>query len=154
MQKSKKDLFFVSLQLLLFLALIPDLKELAILFPRFIYPIGIVLLISGVIIVLTALLQLNKNLSPFPTPKTGGHLIQTGLFHYVRHPIYSGIILSAFGLAFFSGSGSRLLVCFLLYVLFYFKSNYEELKLIQVYPEYIDYKKRTTKFFPKINVFR
>jgi protein-S-isoprenylcysteine O-methyltransferase Ste14 len=58
----------------------------------------------GLIILLVALLQVNKNLTPFPTQLSEGTHIKTGLYKLVRHPIYSGIILAAIGFGLFQES--------------------------------------------------
>ena len=97
--------------------------------------------------------QLNKNLTPFPTPKENGFLINTGLYKYVRHPIYSGIFLAAIGIAFYTSSYWQLVISFILLILFYYKSKYEESLLIETYKEYEEYKKVTRRFFKLINPF-
>ena len=99
-----KDLMFVSIQLLLFIVYIIPLFSLDFkIFEPFKY-IGLVIAILGLLILMGALLQLNKNLTPFPTPLSDGTLIKTGLYKLVRHPIYSGIILAAIGFGLFQES--------------------------------------------------
>lgn len=73
-----------------------------------------------------AILQLNKNLTPFPTPKEDGTLIQNGVYKFIRHPIYTGIILIAIGFGLFHQSLWEIFIGIVLWVLFYFKSSYEE----------------------------
>ena len=107
---------------------------------------GAIISILGFLIILIAILQLNKNLTPFPTPKENGSLINTGLYKYVRHPIYSGIFLAAIGIALYTGSYWQLVISFILLILFYFKSKYEESLLIEKYKDYEDYKKVTRRF--------
>lgn len=97
---------------------------------------------------MVALFNLDKSLTPFPTPKSNSELITSGLYKYVRHPIYTGILLTVFGYGFYSESVSRLTISVLLLILFYFKTNYEEQKLSQKYPEYGAYKARTGRFIP------
>ena len=105
---------------------------------------------SGLLIVLLALLQLNKSLSPFPTPKEEGKLVEHGLYKFVRHPIYSGIILATISFGLFQGSVWKIVVGIACWVLFYFKSAYEELLLDRRYENYKMYSKRTGRFFPKV----
>lgn len=102
---------------------------------------------SGFAIILIAILQLNKNLTPFPTPKENGELISTGLYKYIRHPIYTGIFLASLGIAFYTSSYWQLAIAIILLILFYFKSTYEESLLIQKYKDYEAYIKRTRRFF-------
>ena len=44
----------------------------------------------GLSLMALAALQLNRNLSPFPSPKKKSRLITSGAYKYVRHPIYTG----------------------------------------------------------------
>ena len=110
------------------------------------YP-GLVLSGFGFLVILIAILQLNKNLTPFPTPVDSGILIRTGLYKYARHPIYTGIFLAALGLGLFNNSLWQLSIAFILLILFYFKSTYEESMLVEKYEDYLDYRKATGRFF-------
>lgn len=73
-------------------------------FPDNIQKIGLFVSVWGLLIFSLALLQLNKYLSPFPTPKNSAVLIQLGLYKWVRHPIYSGIIFMLMGYAVYQTS--------------------------------------------------
>jgi protein-S-isoprenylcysteine O-methyltransferase Ste14 len=106
--------------------------------------------LAGICIIGLAILQLNKNLTPFPAPVEGGNLIQTGLYKYVRHPIYGGIILSAVSFGIATGSTWKIGIGLVLWILFYFKSRYEEALLEKQYPEYKTYRQHTGRFFPFI----
>jgi protein-S-isoprenylcysteine O-methyltransferase Ste14 len=111
---------------------------------------GLVIAFFGGIIITLALLQLNKNLSPFPTPKDSASLLQNGLYKYMRHPIYTGIILLFSGYSVYQNSVYKLLISVFLVILFYLKSNYEEQRLEQKFPNYQRYKDKTGRFFPWI----
>lgn len=148
MQPTTKDYLFVSIQLLLFLAYLFDVILMVMDLPPLVAKIGLAASIIGVLVSILALLQLNRHLSPFPTPKADGQLIQTGLYKYIRHPIYTGILLMVFGYALYGESLYRLIVAAALLILFYLKSSYEEERLMQVYPEYETYRKSTGRFFP------
>jgi len=112
--------------------------------------LGLTAGLSGLLIVLIAILQLNKSLSPFPTPKRSGILIQSGLYKYIRHPIYSGIILAAIALGVFDESIWKIGIGFLLWVLFFFKSRYEEQLLLTRFTGYKMYIENAYRFFPFI----
>jgi protein-S-isoprenylcysteine O-methyltransferase Ste14 len=112
--------------------------------------IGLVLAIFGFIVVALALLQLNKNLSPFPTPKDSAILIQNGLYTWVRHPIYSGIIILFVGYGIYQDSFFKLVITMFVWVLFYFKTQYEELQLQRKFTEYRVYKSKVGRFFPNL----
>lgn len=150
MNLKAKDIAYVGLQLTLFVSFLLDISSLSFRLPVWIDYLLLPLILIGGGVVLLALLQLKTNLSIFPTPLRGSNLITQGLFKYIRHPIYSGILLSAFALALYLGSGYKLLIAFLLLILFYFKSSYEEKLLLQKFPEYKDYMKRSGRFLPRI----
>lgn len=145
--RTAKDYWFVGIQFTLFFAFLFN-------FPNSIgihfwgKYLGLGIAIVGLAIVIIALLNLDKNLTAFPTPKAQSELITTGLYAFMRHPIYSGILLTVFGFSAFSDSVFRLIISFSLLVLFYFKTNYEEQKLFDKYPEYTAYKAKTGRFFP------
>jgi protein-S-isoprenylcysteine O-methyltransferase Ste14 len=110
--------------------------------------LGALLATGGIGIVLFALIQLKTNLTAFPTPKANGTLIQVGLYKYMRHPIYGGIILSTIGIGLLTGSLWQLSIGMILWILFYFKSSYEERLLSNTYVDYSNYKLTTSRFFP------
>lgn len=150
MKKTYKDYLFVGIQFFLFfMYVLPvSFRDFKLLYSiKFIG--GIVSLFGGLVL-LFALLQLNTNLSPFPSPKRSAFLVKTGMYKYVRHPIYSGIILLFIGYAVYKASVYKMIIALLLLGLFYLKSKYEESKLKLHYKEYSQYCNETARFFPKI----
>ncbi|MUP46578.1 isoprenylcysteine carboxylmethyltransferase family protein [Gramella sp. BOM4] len=150
MRLKKKDYFFVGIQLLLFVLYYFDFRILKLAFPQFLKDSFLVFAILGAVISLVAILQLKRNLSPFPTPKSGGSLIRSGLYKYVRHPIYSGILIAFGSYSIYSASGFRFLVSLALYVLFSLKIAYEEQLLLRKFDKYREYMANTGKFIPKL----
>lgn len=149
MKLTSKDYFFVSVQAILFIVYVFDF------FPKLKIPVhisyaGILFAAVGILIAVSAVLKLDRNLTPFPTPKDGTQLITSGWYRFSRHPIYTGIMMFVFGYALFRMSVFKLLVSVCLLILFWFKTNYEEHQLRKKFPEYNDYQKRTGRFFPKI----
>lgn len=149
-----KDYFYVGVQSVLFAAFIGlQLHPLALL-PRIVLPepiptLGLGLVVVGSLCILIALLQLSERLSPFPTPKANARLLQNGLFGLIRHPIYSGLILAFSGWSLRNESPEQMLVSLLLWALFWFKSRYEEERLLEHFPDYAEYRKKTGRFWPK-----
>ena len=118
--------------------------------PEILFWFGVFIFVFGALMTVVAVLQLNINLSAFPSPLADSKLIETGVYKFIRHPIYTGLILAFFGYAIISDSGYKLLVTLGLFSWFYFKTRYEENLLIQKFPNYLDYKKRSGRFFPKL----
>lgn len=148
MKISTKDILFVVLQFLIFIAYAFEVDSMKILFPEIIFWLGVILFVIGSFITLTGALQLNIHLSPFPSPLPGSKLIENGVYKISRHPIYTGIILAFFGYAFISDSGYRIIITGFLWLLFYYKSVYEETQLLDKFPKYSAYKSRTGRFLP------
>lgn len=94
--------------------------------------------------------NLGRTLTAMPIPKSDGELCTSGIYGFVRHPIYSFVLLLCVGLCLQSGSVYKFLLTFLLAILFYSKSNYEERYLFQKYPEYETYSQRVPRFIPFI----
>lgn len=150
MKKSSWDYIYVAIQLILFVIYIIPTTALRFSTYEILKNIGLITLILGVLIGIISLLQLNKNLSPFPTPVSGSELIRGGAYKYIRHPIYTGILFALFGYGLHIGSGYKLIITSALLILFFFKSKYEEKKLTSIFIDYPIYKKRTGRFLPKL----
>ena len=59
--------------------------------------VGFLLIISSSIVMLIAIKDLGSNLSPFPRPIVNGNLITSGIYRFIRHPMYYSLILISFG---------------------------------------------------------
>jgi len=148
MQKTSKDYWFVGIQLILFLLFVvtPSIPQIPL--PKMLTILGLVISAIGLVIILLSIFQLSDALTPYPSPKQNASLKTNGLYRFSRHPIYSGILLLCVGWTLYSASFSRIFIVVVLYALFYFKSNYEEERLVTVYgEEYTKYKKKTARFF-------
>ena len=105
--------------------------------------IGAWLLIRGVA-------DLGRSLSPLPRPRPDGRLIDTGIYARLRHPIYAGMIVAAFGWSALTGSLGALVATLLLAVFLDAKARREEAWLLERYDGYADYRRRSKRFLPGI----
>lgn len=115
--------------------------------------LGPTFIVAGLILVYKSAADLKDNLSPWPVatdPNGRGSLIEEGIYSYIRHPMYSGLLLGMAGLSILTDSTTRLLLTFVLYLVLDAKSDYEETSLIETYgSEYLEYKAKVkSKFFP------
>lgn len=110
--------------------------------------VGGVLFFAGIVLAATGAANLGKNLTPLPRPNEKGTLIVTGAFRLVRHPIYGGITLIAFGWGLWLHSWLTILYALLLFAFFDIKSRREEQWLVEKFPEYAAYRKRVRKLIP------
>jgi protein-S-isoprenylcysteine O-methyltransferase Ste14 len=142
-----KDILYVGIQFLLLSVFLIN-KENSLEIPYAVRLLGLVLGILGALVVSIAIVELSISLSPFPTPKQNGQLVTNGFYHYVRHPIYTGIIFGTIGVSLFQGSVTLMITSLLLVVLFYFKARYEERLLAVQYPTYGLYQQSTKMLIP------
>ncbi|MEB3289538.1 MAG: isoprenylcysteine carboxylmethyltransferase family protein [Leptolyngbya sp.] len=106
------------------------------------------LAILAVLLLGRGLLDLGQNLTPLPYPREDGELVQTGVYGWVRHSLYSGLILGTFALGLWRFSLSHLAVSLALFGVLNAKANQEEIWLQDRYPEYQDYRQRVKKLIP------
>ena len=126
MKRSVKDIFFMGMQAVLFLLYLARIKEIDVTIPYGLRIIGLLISVLGVLMMFSSVIALNRSLSAFPTPKQNAELVRTGLYKYIRHPIYTGILLFCVGYSLFSENTLRFIVFILLMILFRFKAGYEE----------------------------
>ena len=148
MKLTNKDYLFVTLQMILFVIYIFDILP-KFKVPAYLSSAGVFVAVSGVVISVVAMLKLDQNLTAFPTPKANSELVSSGLYKFIRHPIYTGVILFVFGYAVFKMSIFKMILAVLLLILFWFKSKYEEKRLQEKYSGYSEYQQKTGRFFPK-----
>lgn len=116
--------------------------------------IGVSATIAGLIFALVAIGEHGRvnhgGPSAFPIPRQHADLITSGLYKYIRHPIYTGVLLAAFGISVWHGHILTLLLSIVLVGLLTYKSMYEESLLRGQYPDYPAYMQSAGRFFPKI----
>jgi protein-S-isoprenylcysteine O-methyltransferase Ste14 len=109
---------------------------------------GAALIFMGGALFMAGASALGPNLTPLPHPKGEATLVRTGAYRFVRHPIYAGGILLAFGWALLRQGWLTLIYAAVLLVFLDFKSRREERWLIERFPEYRDYRRRVRKLLP------
>ena len=87
--------------------------------------------------------------SALPTPNQNAELITSGLYKYIRHPIYTGVLTVALGMTIWHGHVFTLIATLFLLGLLTYKSRYEEELLSAQYSDYPEYMQQTGRFLPK-----
>jgi protein-S-isoprenylcysteine O-methyltransferase Ste14 len=110
---------------------------------------GAVLSIAGLSLLVMGALQLSlaSSLSPFPAPTDRGQLTSSGVYGLARHPMYGGGMLIAVGWPVLFASIVGLGVGLVLIVFLTFKARREEAWLVERYPGYETYRRRTRRRF-------
>jgi protein-S-isoprenylcysteine O-methyltransferase Ste14 len=146
-----KDYLLVAVQFILFVLYLYNPFYKVFTLTSVIKYVALFLVFIGIVILILSVFALRKSLSPFPSPVKNGSLINSGVYQFVRHPIYTSILISTAGWALYTGSLFRIFIFIALFLLFEIKSNFEEKLLMKKYDNYLKYKKTTGKYFPKIN---
>lgn len=92
---------------------------------------------------------LGANWSANPTIKVGHELIQTGPYRWVRHPIYTGLLLAIFASFLSEAKVSQACIFVCLAVLLIVKLRIEEGLMLRQFPDaYPEYRRRTNALVP------
>ena len=116
----------------------------------FVWNFGIALTIMGIAIAIWARFSLGRNWSGVVTLKAEHELVGSGPYRWIRHPIYTGILLGALGTAMIKGHIRGWLGFVVLVVMFYYKARREEDFLRQEFGTgFEEHARRTGMFLPK-----
>lgn len=109
---------------------------------------GAVLFAAGVLLYRTGVAALGDALSPFVMPHPAGRLVTTGLYGWLRHPIYLGQVLIAVGAPLTLGCRWALVGSAIAAAVVGVRIAREEAALQRVYPEYAQYAGRAKRVVP------
>ena len=103
--------------------------------------LGFLIIIIATIILLMAIKDLGRNLSPFPRPKKNSNLVNTGIYRFIRHPMYYSLIFISFGVFLTKLSIYYLFLSVSLFLIIKLKISLEEQFLKNKFKNYYFYKK-------------
>ena len=106
----------------------------------FSYFVGFLIIIIAFIILLVAIKDLGRNLSPFPRPINNSNLVTTGIYRFTRHPMYYSLIFISFGVFITKLSIYYLFLSISLGLIIKFKIALEEQYLNNKFKNYLLYK--------------
>ena len=112
--------------------------------------IGLIIITIGIIIRVISIKQLGRFFTVNVTIRKDHQLIQNGFYKYIRHPSYTGSLLSFLGFGFSLNNWLSLILVFMPILLsFIHRMNIEEKVLTEQFgKEYSDYIKRTKRLIP------
>jgi protein-S-isoprenylcysteine O-methyltransferase Ste14 len=115
------------------------------------WTVGLALTAIGIAIAIWARLSLGSNWSGMVTLKTDHVLVRKGLYRWIRHPIYTGILLGMVGSAIVRGHLRCWLGVALVLAAFYFKARREERFLREEFGAgFEEHSRQTGMFLPKL----
>lgn len=112
--------------------------------------LSILLFLFASIILIFAFIALRPSLRVNPVPKEGAKFISSGIYRYIRHPMYSALVLLATGLVAISGSPFSLILWGVLILTLLVKGRLEDYLLAAIHPENIEYQHQVPGFIPNI----
>jgi protein-S-isoprenylcysteine O-methyltransferase Ste14 len=102
--------------------------------------LGFLIIIIAFIILLVAIKDLGRNLSPFPKPINNSNLVTRGIYRFTRHPMYYSLIFISFGVFITKLSLYYLFLSTSLSLIIKFKIALEEQYLKNKFKNYLIYK--------------
>ena len=110
---------------------------------------GVALCLCGLVVAVWARRTLGDNWSSAVTFKQGHELIVRGPYNYVRHPIYTGLLLMSLGTAVAIGRLHAWIGLLLCVVGFWVKLRQEEALMVRQFPDrYPAYRRRVKALIP------
>jgi protein-S-isoprenylcysteine O-methyltransferase Ste14 len=111
--------------------------------------VGLVLTAGGLGFTIWARRALGTNWSAMPSLKKDHELVQRGPYRFVRHPIYTGLLLAVLGTCLTGGRVWNLCVVAMAAILLIVKLKAEEALLTRQFPEtYPQYRRRVKAIIP------
>ena len=108
----------------------------------FSYFLGFLIIIIAFIILLVAIKDLGRNLSPFPRPINNSKLVTKGIYRFTRHPMYYSLIFISFGVFIIKLSIYYLFLSISLSLIIKLKIALEEQYLKNKFKNYLFYKNK------------
>jgi protein-S-isoprenylcysteine O-methyltransferase Ste14 len=109
---------------------------------------GTLLVAAGLGFALWARWHLGGNWSGWVTLKEDHALVRSGPYRFVRHPIYSGLLLAFLGSALAVGEWRGLVAVALALLGFVLKLRIEETRMRETFSDYDAYSRRTARLIP------
>ena len=122
------------------------------LLPYFSFYIGIIFTLSGIFIREFAIISLRNYFSFQITIFENQKVVDSGIYHYILHPSYTGCMLWTICISIFLGSILAISIVIILCIIAYsYRVKFEEKILNKEFGEkYLDYKRKTKRYIPFI----
>jgi protein-S-isoprenylcysteine O-methyltransferase Ste14 len=112
-------------------------------------PLGLVLVVAGLVFALSGAVTLRRNYSSTLVVRKGHELVVHGIYRFLRHPIYLGTLLVLLGGPIATASWIALVPMSLLVPVFIYRMGVEERLLLKAFgDEYREYRAGTKRLIP------
>lgn len=102
----------------------------------------------GIALVIWAILVFGRGVTPSPLPSDKAQLRTRGPYRWIRHPMYTGVILLMAGSALGRRSWIAAALWVVLVVFLLVKMRWEERRLVETYPGYDSYREAVPALIP------
>jgi len=114
--------------------------------------LGVAIAVGGFAFAIWARSHIGRNWSSAVTAKVQHELIRSGPYRWVRHPIYSGLLLAILGTVLVQNQVRGLVALVLVYAGWKIKSRLEEQMMVSTFgDQYMAYAKSTGALFPRLH---
>ncbi len=108
-------------------------------------------IILSILLVFWAIVTMKKSkLRILPEPSPHATLVTNGPYRFIRHPMYTAILMGSAGLLIHQFSWFRLFILIALAMVLVAKLTWEERMLLQKFEAYRDYMRRSKRLLPFI----
>ena len=103
---------------------------------------------AGIGLLIWAIAVFGRGVTPSPLPSQKAELRTRGPYRWIRHPMYTGVILLMTGATIDRRSWLAAALWIALVGFLVFKAHWEERRLVETYPGYEDYRRAVSAFIP------
>ncbi len=111
--------------------------------------LALLLYVIGAGVLLAAWIVLRPSLRISPIPKEGAALITSGIYHFIRHPMYIGVLLFGAGFVLTNINWISIAMWVALLATLVYKARFEDSLLAIKHPHAAVYQSSTARFFLK-----
>lgn len=112
--------------------------------------VSLTLLFIGLLIGFLAIINMRFSVNVFPEVRKSQQLVTSGIYKYIRHPMYSAVLLTTASFVVGKFSWLVALLWLILLAVLVVKLSYEEEILVKNFQQYSKYKHATKRLIPFI----
>ena len=105
---------------------------------------------AGIGLLVWAIAVFGRGVTPSPLPSQKAQLRTRGPYRWIRHPMYTGVIMLMTGAMLDRRSWLAAILWVILVGFLVAKARWEEQRLVETYPDYAEYRETVSAFVPTL----